>query len=1019
MMAKRKNIGKILFGLLFLLVINNPISAGTSGKIAGKVIDAENGQPLPGVNVTLVGTSMGASTDADGNYVILNVPPGKYTVKFSMVGYADYIVENIQVVIDLTTRVNAKLKSAVIQGKEVIVVAKKPIVRKDVSNSQMNIEADVIESLPVKNINSVLTLQAGIESGRDGIIVRGGGANQTVFLVDGLTQNDERSNIPYAAVSLSAIKEVQIQTGGFNAEYGNLRSGLVNVITKEGPASKYTATINIHYSPAAPKHFGNSIYDKYSYFNRPYMDPAVMWTGTHNGAWDNYTQQQYPSFDGWNAVSEATLKDDDPTNDLTPAAAMRIYEWQHRRTGDITKPDYVVDFGFGGPMPMVYKYLGNLRFYLSYYRERNMFVFPLSRDSYQESQFRGKFNSDISKSIKLIVSGLYGEIHSVCPYNWNIPTGRVLKGVYEVASLLNSSSGNAMLYMPGYFSPSSIFRSMFGVKLTHVISPLMYYDVKFQYLVNRYKTFQTELRDTTKRYQPFEGYFADEAPFGYWGYSVSGIDGMIMGGWMNLGRDRSVNSTTSFRFDLTAQINHTNQLKTGIEFVYNDYNINAGTYSPSMNTWTRSQVYRLFPFRFSAYAQDKMEFEGFIMNLGLRAELSDPNADWYKLSSYDKYFSAGYGNLIDTQVPREKVGGKWYFSPRLGVSHPITENSKLYFNYGHFLSEPASSYRFRVQRESNGLVTYLGNPTMELEKTVAYELGYSQNLFNIFLLNIAAYYKDVTNQPGWIYYQNLNSSVHYYKASNNNYADIRGFEITLTKIRGRFVRGFVNYTYDVVTSGYFGLLKYYEDPVQQREYLKLNPYQSRPHPRPYARANIEFFTPDKFGPKVASFYPFSKWTLNILFDWKTGAYTTFNPHNIPGVVDNVQWRDWYNINMRISKDVKISGFNFRFYLDVTNVLNTKHLSSAGFSDVYDYNAYLESLNFPWEEGVEHGNDKIGDYRPDDVPYDPLEPNPNNDPAIKARNDRRKATKSYIDMPNIKALTFLNPRRISFGIKIDF
>ncbi len=1019
-MFGKSNILKGIFVAVFsLLVLNFSVYGGTSGKIAGKVLDAQTNQPLPGVNVVLVGTQMGASTDADGNYVILNVPPGKYTIKFSMVGYADYLVENIRVIIDLTTRVNAKLKSKVIQGKEVIVVAQKPIVRKDVSNSQMNIEAAVINSLPVKNINSVLTLQAGIESGRDGIIVRGGGANQTVFYVDGLTQNDERSNIPYAAVSLSAIKEVQIQTGGFNAEYGNLRSGLVNIITKEGPASRYTATINVHYTPAGPKHFGNSVYDKYSYFNRPYLDPAVMWTGTNNGAWDTYTQQQYPHFDGWNAVSDATLQDNDPTNDLTPTEAMRIYEWQHRRTGDITKPDYVLDMGFGGPVPLLYNYLGKMRFYLSYYKERNMFVFPLSRDSYQESQIRGKINSSITKSIKLIASGFYGEIHSVSPYNWNIPTGRVLKGVGEVASLLNSSSGNAMLYMPGYFSPSSIFRSMFGFKLTHVISPLMYYDLKFEYLVNRYKTFQTALRDTTKRYRLFDDYYVDEAPYGYWGYSVSGIDGMIMGGWMNLGRDRSVNSTTSLRFDLTAQVNHTNQVKTGFEFVYNDFNIDAGTYSPSMNTWTRSQVYRLFPFRFSAYAQDKMEFEGFIMNLGVRAEYSDPNSNWYKLSEYDKYFSAGFGNLIEEDVEKDRIKGRWYFSPRLGVSHPITENSKLYFNYGHFLSEPASSYRFRLQRESNGLVTYIGNPTLELEKTVAYELGYSQNILDLLLLNIAAYYKDVTNQPGWIYYQNLNSSVHYYKAANNNYADIRGFEITLTKIRGAWVRGFVNYTYDVTTSGYFGLLKYYEDPVQQREYLKLNPYQSRPHPRPYARANIEFFTPENFGPGIGSFHPFESLTLNILFDWKTGAYSTFNPHNIPGVIDNVQWKDWYNLNMRLSKDVKISGMNFRFYIDVTNVLNTKHLSSAGFSDVYDYNAYMESLHFSWEEGIEHGDDKIGDYRPDDVPYDPLEPNPNNDPAIKARNDRRRATKSYIDMPNIKSLTFLNPRKISFGIKIDF
>jgi hypothetical protein len=123
--------------------------------------------------------------------------------------------------------------------------------------------------------------------------------------------------------------------------------------------------------------------------------------------------------------------------------------------------------------------------------------------------------------------------------------------------------------------------------------------------------------------------------------------------------------------------------------------------------------------------------------------------------------------------------------------------------------------------------------------------------------------------------------------------------------------------------------------------------------------------------------------------------------------------------MRLSKILDLGMFNIQFYLDVSNILNTKQLSFSGFSDKFDYLDYLESLNFDWEEGVEHGNDKIGTVRPDNVAYDPLEFNPNNDPEIKKRNDERKENKSYIDMPNIKSLTFLNPRRITFGLKINF
>ncbi|MCK5087775.1 MAG: TonB-dependent receptor [Melioribacteraceae bacterium] len=1007
------------FAIIFL-TITFTLTAGTAGKISGVIIDSDTGAPLIGVNIIIEETMMGASTNVNGEFTILNVPPGIYTVKISMIGYADYRVQNVRVIIDRTTNLDAELKMSAVVGEEVVVEAIRPVVVRDITNSQMNVTSQTIESLPVSKVDRVLSLQAGIEQGSEGIIVRGGSSNQTILMVDGLSQNDERSNIPYTAVSLSSIKEVQIQTGGFNAEYGNVRSGLVNIITKEGGNKKYSGTITFRVSPAQSKHFGHSIYDPNSYFNRPYLDPDVAWTGTNNGAWDQYTQGQYYIFEGWNAVSERTLQDKDPTNDLTPQGAQRLFQWQRRRQGDIEKPDYIVDLGFGGPFPFVGDMLGNLRFYISYFKEQNMFVFPLSRDNYGSNHTQLKFNSEINPSMKLLFTGLYGEVHSVSPYSWKTtPTGRVLNSVYEVANLTNSSSGNSVLYMPGYYSPSSIYRTFLNAKFLHVLSPVTYYEVRLQYKINNYSTYQMSDRDITKNYEPVPGYFTDEAPYGYWGFQDNAIDGMSMGGWMNLGRDATSNSTTSLSFDITSQINQQNHVKAGIIFDYNDFDIESGTYSPSMTTWTRDMVYRIFPFRVGAYIQDKLEFEGFIMNVGLRFDYSSSNVLWYVLDDYDKNLSAGYGNSLEENTEREKSESNFNISPRIGVAHPITENSKLYFNYGHFRSEPASSYRFRLQRESNGLVTSIGDPNILLQKTVAYELGYSQNLFDLFLLNIAAYYKDVTDQPGWIYYQNLNSTVQYNKAASNNYQDIRGFEITISKTRGEWIRGFINYTYDVRTSGYFGYTRYYEDPIEQREYLRLNPYQEKPLPRPYARANIEILTPEKFGPSISNFYPFDKISLNILADWKKGSYETYNPNNIPGIINNVEWNDWFNIDLRLAKVFDIGFVSTQIYLDISNLLDTKHLSSAGFADNFDRIDYMNSLNFSWEDGVENGDDKIGDYRPVGVEYDPLEFNPDNDPEIDKRNEERKETKSYINMPNIEAFTFLNPRRFTLGIKIDF
>jgi outer membrane receptor protein involved in Fe transport len=1010
-----------LVALALIIVFSVSLFADTHGKIAGRVVDAENGQALPGVDVMIEGTLMGASTDADGYFAILNVPPGTFTVKFSLIGYTKTSVKDVRVVIGLTTTVNAELRSTALIANEIVVTAQRPIVTKDVSASQFNIQTKSVETMPVQTVTEVLTLQAGVEQGSDGIVIRGGGTNQTMVVVDGFVLNDERKNVPYQAFSLSATQEIQVQTGGFNAEYGNVRSGVVNVVTKDGDRARYNGTFNVRLRPAAPKHFGISLYDPNSYFNRPYTDPAVCWTGTKNGSWDLYTQNQYPYFQGWNAISAATLQDKDPTNDLTPEGAKRVWEYQRRRSGDITKPDYIVDVGFGGPVPFIGKDLGNMRFFVSHFNEQDMFIFPLSRDAYTDSHTQLKLTSDITSTMKLTVLALYGEENSASPYEWTTaPTGYLMRSQSEVADLLSSTDGMNVLYMPGRYSPSSVYRYTIGATMTHMLTQTTFYEIALQRNSSRYNTFQMTTRDTSKTVQPIPGYYVDEAPFGYWGYSTGAIDGiMSTGGWMNLGRDQSVNSTTSLRFSLTSQINQDNQIKAGLQVSYDDLDINSGAYSPSMSTWTRSMIYHVFPYRVGVFVQDKLEFRGFIANVGLRFDLSNPNSNYYDLSLYDPLFSQGLGKSIEQNAPAAKAEVQYYLSPRIGVSHPITEDSKLYFNYGHFMSEPSSSTRFMLQRESNGLVTYMGNPNMALEKTVSYELGFEQNAFNMFLLNLAAYYKDVTHQPGWIYFQNINASVQYYEASANNYADIRGFEVTLTKLGGGWVSGFVNYTYDVGSSGYFDLTTYYQDVNKQRAYLQLNPYQSKPHPQPYARANITLRSPDSFGPEMFGVNPLAGWSLNILANWSAGSYATYNPNSVPGVVDNVQWADSYNIDIRLMKMVRLFDLDLQVYMDVQNVFNFKHLNYAGFADNYDYQDYLASLCFSWMEGDKKGTDRIGEYRPNGVAYDPLEPNPNNDAAITARNNARKDKKSYINMPNIESVTFLNPRSFLFGVRLSF
>ena len=320
--------------LLFssFLILSNSLFSGTTGKVSGVVSSSETKAPLIGVNVVLANTSLGTVTDSLGTFALLNIPPGDYSIQASMIGYADFTLEDVIIRIDQTAIVEIFLTQRSIEMEKITVEATRPIIIHDISNSQINITSDEITDLPFDDISDVLGLQAGIE----GLSVRGGGSRESLFQVDGLSYNDERSYVPYMSIPLSIIKEVQVQTGGFSAEYGNIRSGIVNIVLDEGDKKKYRGGFKYRHSSPAPNHFGRSLYSKDSYFLRPYLDDAVAWSGTENGNWDAYTRNQYPSFEGWNAVSYATMNDDDPSNDLTPQAAQQIFKWQHRRYGAVS-----------------------------------------------------------------------------------------------------------------------------------------------------------------------------------------------------------------------------------------------------------------------------------------------------------------------------------------------------------------------------------------------------------------------------------------------------------------------------------------------------------------------------------------------------------------------------------------------------------------------------------------------------------------------------------------------------------
>ena len=220
--------------LVLLLLTSNLFAA--SGKVSGRIISAETGEPLPGVNVIIEEVSLGAATDLNGEYVILNVPSGSYTLHASYIGFAKHTIKGLSVYTDRTTRQDFSLKQEDIEGEEVIVVAERPLIQKDLTASQKTRTAEDIKDMPVETFLGVLTTQAGVNQGAGGELhIRGGRYNEVGYYIDGISvTNPFFTNSLATNVANKAIEEMRVVSGAFNAEYGNAMSGIVNLEIKEG-----------------------------------------------------------------------------------------------------------------------------------------------------------------------------------------------------------------------------------------------------------------------------------------------------------------------------------------------------------------------------------------------------------------------------------------------------------------------------------------------------------------------------------------------------------------------------------------------------------------------------------------------------------------------------------------------------------------------------------------------------------------------------------------------------------------
>jgi len=768
------------------------------GKLRGRVTDKESGDPLVGANVTVDGTSLGAAADLRGDYVVLGIPPGVYTIKVSYIGYQPVSISNVRVNAGLTTTQDFKLASSAIEVTALEVVAERPLVQRNTTNTVRLTTTEDIENLPIRGLQNIVALNAGTVQQNGTLYIRGGRSGEVAYFVDGITAsnpmfNDSRSeNI---SVVQEAIEEIQLQAGGFTAEHGGANSGIVKTTLKTGgSALRVTVDYRTDDFAKAGEEFlgttsqgfrnavltvGGPVGSKFRYFL----------SGQHN-----YMRNRTAAFvDQFNFT---TLTDDGLTG----------------RTVGASLPDAVAFKKNFLP--------GNQRY---------------------DNQGQGTFVYNLSNAIKFRLTGSYQ--HQKFPL-----------GFADFRQALNNLfSGDRPQHLVTK-------RGLGGLKMTHLINPNTFYEVNVNYTARDSRTFDPDFGDDWLKYsdrREFEklGYDVSEwqkifeGPLNY--STIFKFQFTPRNGPINTYSKDSQQSLGA-AVDFTSQVNKNIEMKIGGRFdrwtmrAYSVGDIDNALvylYGSDGNTirnfpddyvrrvelasgavgginyygWDVDGINKVnsgpngpqHPLFGSAYVQSKWEYRDLILNVGLRYERIDAKV-LRPANLEDPAFDKSNDFIQEDQLIRTDPYN--YLLPRLNFAFPVTANTVFYAQYGKYIQMPNLNdiYRGGTRRLSVDVSTitrslygffnqYVGF-TAKPERTDQYELGIRQSLTDNFAFTVTAFYKDLKDQlrfdrvladgtgrlaagtpifVGWI---------------NNDFGTAKGLEMTLELRRVKRLAARLNYT---------------------------------------------------------------------------------------------------------------------------------------------------------------------------------------------------------------------------------
>ena len=915
---------KSILNIICILILHQILFGGTTGKLSGTLIDKETGEPLIGCNIIIEDTYLGTSSNEKGEYALLNIPPNTYSIRFEMIGYKKLVNEGVTIISDKTTSLNGELVSSVIAGEEVVVVAEKKLIQFDVTQSEAIISSEELEGMPVTEVSEVLRLQGGVTVDSDGgIHMRGGRTSEVSYMVDGVPMSDLYDGGIGVQIENDNIQELQVISGTFNAEYGRALTGVVNMVTKDG---------------------GNQF----------------------EGSLHTYAGDYQSSDKIYNNLNNLDLEDD--------------YSVSASLSGPILKDK--VTFYSSGRVNQSKGWLNGLQTFTIYgdtiFKDQNNNRYLDGNEEQKDPYYKGlNWHSSWSTQNKVTFNLLKGttfKINTILNSRESQDYNFALQ-LLEDAQITNFNRGRFLgLSISHTLSPTSFLQVNVSENKYNYESYLFE-----DPLDNRYITPDSLFLARLENRIPdhiIEQYGDQVQYFPAYSLYRAGVDNR---------RFKRETKTNNYKLDFTSQINKYNQVKLGLDF--SSHSLMLDTYSlldstltdqvytpiiPDKESFTRSYYVRK-PTEFAIYAQDKIEYGDMIINLGLRYESFNPNAkipnnihepyikdprnpaldtlsmeelesiNWGDISYTEidsngnevSYTYADYYSRFNDQPNLNQKTGWWknttvksLLSPRAAVAYPISDKGVIHFAYGYFFKIPDFSLLYDETdyklSETGSNFGIFGNPDLEPETTVSYELGLKQEVALNTRLELKAFYRDARNYVSSGIPIDLGDGKAYYTFVNKDYSNSRGIIVTAYRRFSNFIGGQLDYTYQVAEGAN-------SNPVEEFGAVLAG---NEP-----TRSIIPLDWDQTHSLNGSIFANYKEWGANTVFQFGAGyPYTPqiTNYESQGEVLSTVLLRNsrrkpsTFRVDVKLHRGIKIGDLNGKFYIRIQNLTDRRnHISVYG------------------------------------------------------------------------------------------